>query len=121
MDSASDGRMDTYEARTRMRDVALEALQIVDVLAGGECVQARQRGILRELMGVARGLVADAGYPGEGVWRGLQRATIGLETGFDCGDTGFWRELSIDLREAMETLNSLVAPRGREADIHIIG
>jgi hypothetical protein len=69
----------------------------------------------------ARGLLSDAGYPGEGVWRGLQRATIGLETGFDRDDPGFWRELAADLRAAIDTLDSLVAPRGREADVHIIG
>jgi hypothetical protein len=113
--------MDTNEARTRMRDIALEALQIVDALAASGSVPIRDRGVLRSLTTEARGLLADAGYPGEGVWRGLQRATIGMETGFDRDDPGFWRELAQDLRDAVETLDSLIAPRGREADVHIIG
>jgi hypothetical protein len=44
-----------------------------------------------------------------------------METGFDRDDPGFWRELAQDLRDAVETLDSLIAPRGREADVHIIG
>jgi hypothetical protein len=113
--------MDTNEARMRMRDIALEALRIVDALASSGAISIKERGTVREMVTEARGLLSDAGYPGEGVWRGLQRATIGLETGFDRDDPGFWRELAADLRAAIDTLDSLVAPRGREADVHIIG
>lgn len=113
--------MDTNEARMRMRDIALEALRIVDALATAGTVSIRERGTMRELVVEARRLLSDAGYPGEGVWRGLQRATIGLETGFDHDDPGFWRELAGDLRAAIDTLDNLVAPGGREADVHIIG
>jgi hypothetical protein len=121
MNSADDGRMDTYEARTRMRDLALEAQRIIEAQARGEPLPARDGSTLRQLASEARGLLADAGYPGEGVWRGLQRATIGMETGFDREDRTFWRELAADLRMSIDTLDSLVAPRGREADVHIIG
>jgi hypothetical protein len=44
-----------------------------------------------------------------------------METGFDREDRTFWRELAADLRMSIDTLDSLVAPRGREADVHIIG
>jgi hypothetical protein len=121
MDSASDRRMDTNEARTRMRDIALDALRIVDAQTRGDAVSTRDRAAMRELVSEARSLLADAGYPGEGVWRGVQRASIGMETGFDREDPGYWRELASDLRSAAETLDSLVAPRGREADVHIVG
>lgn len=113
--------MDTNEARTRMRDIATDALRIVDALAASGTISARERGTIRELGTEARALLSDAGYPGEGVWRGLQRATIGLDTGFDRDDPGFWRELAADLRSAIDTLESLIAPRGREADVHIVG
>lgn len=121
MNSASGGRMDTYEARTRMRDIALEAQRIVEAHAQGEPLQTKDRGELRDLAAEARTLLADAGYPGEGVWRGLQRATIGMQTGLDREDRSYWRELAADLHASIETLDSLVAPRGREADVHIVG
>jgi hypothetical protein len=121
MNSASGGRMDTYEARTRMRDIAVEAQQIVEAHAHGEPLQSKDRGALRDLATEARGLLADAGYPGEGVWRGLQRATIGMQTGLDREDPSYWRELAVDLQTSIDTLDSLVTPRGREADVHIIG
>lgn len=121
MISADGGRMNTNEARMRMRDIALEAQQIVDTQARGEPLPGRDRGTLRDLATEARSLLADAGYPGEGVWRGLQRATIGMQTGLDREDRSYWRELAADLGASIETLDSLVAPRGREADVHIIG
>jgi hypothetical protein len=121
MESAKDGRMDTQEARMRMRDLAREAEDIVGRRARGEAAMPRDQAALRQLVGEARTLLADAGYPGEAVWRGLQRATIGYDTAFDREDPGYWRELAADLHEAVETLDSLVSPRGREADVHIVG
>ncbi|MDQ2742719.1 MAG: hypothetical protein M3Z66_10570 [Chloroflexota bacterium] len=114
--------MNTYEARTYMRDIAREGLEIVDRLAAGTPPAFDERRRLHQLASEARGALSDAGYPGEGVWRAIQRASIAIDTGGDQSDGAYWRDLADDLRSAVETLDSLVSPGlGREIDFPVVG
>jgi hypothetical protein len=114
--------MDTTEARIQMRDLAHEGLAIIDRLAQGQTISGSDRERLRGLLVDARALLADAGYPGESVWRGLQRAALGVETHFDRSVPAYWADVAGELRAGMATLDSLVAPAWRsEPDLHIIG
>lgn len=114
--------MDTTEARTRMREMALEALTVVERLRGGEGIDIEAVQRLRRLALDARGCLADAGYPGEAVWQGLQRASIGLDTQLGSADPSFWEDIIEVLQSGAATLESLVSARGRrEGDFRIVG
>jgi hypothetical protein len=114
--------MDTYEARTRMLEMAEPALEIVERLERGESPSPDDRRTLRQLLLEARSTLADAGYPGEAVWRALQRASMAMETSFDQSDPLVWQDTAGQLRAAMETLQSLVSPQfRRESDFYIVG
>lgn len=70
----------------------------------------------------ARSLVGEAGYPGEAVWRGLQRASIGADTNFDSHDSSYWQDVVEELERGAATLASLDSSRGlRDVDFHIVG
>jgi hypothetical protein len=67
-------------------------------------------------------VLTDAGFPGEGVWRGLQRASIAVDTYTDVADETFWNDVADQLREGIGTLDSLVSSAGRrESDFRIVG
>jgi hypothetical protein len=114
--------MDTYEARSKMCDVAAMALATVRRIQEGPAPSYADASELRELLQQARTLLSDAGYPGEAVWRALQRASMGIDTHFDHADAGFWDDISAELRSAVATLESLImSPGSRNADINLVG
>jgi hypothetical protein len=114
--------MDTQEARTQLRELAAQASEIVERIAAGSVPSGDDKLRLRRLVVEARVLLPDAGYPGEGAWRGLQRASIGAETLLDHADPTFWQQVAEELRASVDTLESLVRPGWRrESDFHIVG
>lgn len=114
--------MNTYEARTYMRDLAREALQIIERPSSGTMPVFADRRRLHEMASEARGVLGDAGFPGEGVWRSIQRASIAVDTSGDDPDTDYWRLLEGELQAGLDTLNSLVAPDvGREIEFRVVG
>jgi hypothetical protein len=113
--------MDTYEARLRMRDLAHDALDVVERRQAGASAGREDRSDLRQMATESRSLLGDAGYPGEATWRAIQRASIGLETAFEEPDRSYWEDLADELRQAIETLDNLIGVGRRDADVHIIG
>lgn len=114
--------MDTLEARTYMRDIGEEALEIIRRVAAGEAPSLEDRQRLRQLLLQARQTLPDAGYPGEGTWRALQRATIGIDTMTERPDANYWQDAVAELRIGVDTLSSLISPSWRrESDVQIIG
>jgi hypothetical protein len=114
--------MDTFEARMSMRDLAVAALAIVERLAEGKPAESDTRSRLRQMLTEGRALLADAGYPGESTWRGLQRASMGLDTLFDQSDPLSWEDVAEELRTGLQTLESLVGQGQRpDADIYVVG
>lgn len=114
--------MDTNEARTQMCDIANDALEIVERLQETASPSPEDRSRLRQMLTDARALLSDAGYPGEAVWRGLQRGSIGAETHLDQSDSSYWRDVAQELKEGIQTLESLIATRrSREADFRVVG
>jgi hypothetical protein len=112
--------MDTNEARRRMRDLAREALNTLenDAADAGPRGEAGYR--LRAMEQEARVLLADAGYPGEAVWRALQRASQASQS--DAQSDSPDSDALVDLREALETLESLTAAASeRDSDFRIVG
>jgi hypothetical protein len=104
-----------------MRDLADEALTIVESLAKGEILSRDDKRRLRELVSEARSTLFDAGYPAEAVWRGLQRASIGVDTLLDQPDAAYWEHVAAELRAGLDTLDSLLSPGPRrETDFHIV-
>jgi hypothetical protein len=114
--------MDTFEARMQMRDLGREVLVVVErVLPDGE-VRSTDIQTLRRVTTESRALLSDAGYPAEGVWRAIQRASIGMETHLGESDRLFWSDILEQLRIGVETLESLVTPgEAREPDFRIVG
>ncbi|HEX6506702.1 MAG TPA: hypothetical protein VF221_03630 [Chloroflexota bacterium] len=113
--------MDTREARTRMYEIAGEGLAIVRRFVSGSRPTSSDRDDLRRLVLEARALLAEAGYPGETVWRGLQRANIGADTDFDSYDASYWQDVESDLEQGIETLSALVSTAApRDTDFHIV-
>jgi hypothetical protein len=104
-----------------MRDLADEALEIVGRVEGGKFAPREDRTRLRAMVGEARTLLSDAGFPGEAAWRGLQRASIGLETAFEEPDESYWADVHQELQGAIDTLNSLVTVVRRDTDLRIVG
>jgi hypothetical protein len=104
-----------------MRDLADEALQIVERVERGKPAGREDRSRLRAMAIEARGLLGDAGFPGEAAWRGVQRASIGMETAFEAPDESYWADVHQDLQGAIDTLNSLVSFGRRDSDLHIVG
>jgi hypothetical protein len=113
--------MDTFEARTNMADLGHRGLQIVERVERRGAPTREETLELRQLLRDARALLADAGYPAEAVWRGLQRGSMGAETQFDEVDPGYWASVAEDLRAGLGTLESLITrPRGRDTDVNLI-
>jgi len=114
--------MDTFEARTYIRDIAEEALDIVKRIAAGALPALEDRQRLRQLLLAVREALPDAGYPGESAWRALQRASMGVETMDGQPDTAFWEDVVEELESGIDTLSSLISPAWRrESDFHIVG
>jgi hypothetical protein len=113
--------MNTQEARSDLRDMADEAQVILIKVIERGSVRAPERQSLRRLALEARELLPDAGYPGDGVWRTIQRASISAETLIDEFDHDFWQALEDDLRAARDTLHALISPDyARETDVHFV-
>jgi hypothetical protein len=112
----------TFEARTIMRDLALAALRIVRSIESGVPPTPDHRIRIREMVAEARNVLTDAGYPGEGVWRELSRASMGIDTLRDEPDPFFWRDIAENLQRGLETLETLISTDNRrETDSPIIG
>jgi hypothetical protein len=112
--------MDTNEARRRMRDLARETLEILDSAVAEDGPRGKAISRVAEMEQESRALLADAGYPGESVWRGLQRARLALEAGGE--DQALELEASAEMRESLERLDSLIAAASeRESDFRIVG
>lgn len=112
--------MDTYEARRQMRDLARDALDLLDEVADGDTSLSDALIELRKMELEARTLLADAGYPGEAAWRSLQRGVQALAA--DERDAGLIEEVRSSLQETIATLDSLTgATTGRDSDFRIVG
>jgi len=113
--------MNTQEARRRMRDLAAQAITITTRLGSGEAATKDHAEQLRAMVVEARGLLAEAGYPAEAVWRGLQRADIGIQTALGGSDAGYWLDVSDDLTSGMQVLENLVGSHTtRDVDFRIV-
>ena len=104
-----------------MRDLAALAITITTRLASGEVATRDHAEQLRAMVVEARGLLAEAGFPGEAVWRGLQRADIGIQTALGGSDAGYWLDVSDDLTSGMQVLENLVGSHTtRDVDFRIV-
>jgi hypothetical protein len=114
--------MNTQDARREMESLAAEALAIVSRIREGRAPSLDDRNNLRRMASEARALLAEAGYPGEAVWRGLQRSSMGTDTNFDSHDSGYWQDVVDELERGAATLASLDSSRSfRDVDFHIVG
>jgi hypothetical protein len=114
--------MDTYEARTRMCDIGRGALTIALELSSGAAPTTADKANLRRMLLEARSLLADAGYPGEAVWRALHRSSIGADTTLDQPDASYWQDVAGSLEAGIATLESLISSHpARETDFRVIG
>lgn len=114
--------MNTFEARSRMSEIGRRAIVIVERLSAGGAAGYEDRTTLRQLAVESRALLAEAGFPGEAVWRGLTRASLGVDTALSASDALFWDDVLGDLAAGTATLDDLVSPLlGRDSDIHIVG
>src|SRR5438105_5058429 len=108
MDNAERVGMNTQEARIELRDLARAALGIVEGIEHGRRPSVEDGRDLRKMVAEARVLMADAGFPGETTWRGLSRASLGVDTLVEAPDTLYWHDVAEELRSGLETLESLV-------------
>jgi hypothetical protein len=114
--------MNTQEARIGLRDLAREALAIVEEIERGHAPSPQARLDLHRLASEARALIYDAGYPGEATWRGLSRASMGADTLVDAPDPTFWNDAAEELRIGVETLEALLTSGIRhETDFPLVG
>jgi hypothetical protein len=114
--------MNTQDARREMHVLADEGLSILNRLQESRTISLDDRNSLRRMANEARSLLSEAGYPGEAVWRGLQRASIGVDTNFQSHDLPYWHDVQDELERGAETLASLdTASSPRDADFHIVG
>ena len=114
--------MNTQDARRDMGSLATEGLAIVKAIRDNRAASSEDRNRLRRMASEARSLLSEAGYPGDAVWRGLQRASIGAETYFDSFDAGYWQDVTDELERGAATLSALESPGSvRDADFHIVG
>jgi hypothetical protein len=114
--------MNTQDARREMETLATQGLAIVNRIREGRSPSLEDRNNLRRMASEARTLLAEAGYPGEAVWRGLQRASIGADTNFDSHDASYWHDVVDELERGAATLASLDSTRGfKDIDFHIVG
>ena len=100
--------MNTQDARRNMGSLATEGLAIVKSIGENRSASPDDRNRLRHMASEARTLLSEAGYPGDAVWRGLQRASIGAETYFDSFDTGYWQDVMDELERGAATLRRLL-------------
>jgi hypothetical protein len=105
-----------------MSEIGHLAITIVERLSTGAVATYDDRTGLRSMAVESRELLAEAGFPGEAVWRGLTRASIGVDTSLSEADVLFWVDVLEDLTAGTSTLDDLVSPHfAREADFRIIG
>lgn len=114
--------MNTQDARRELETLAAQGLFIVSRIRETRTALREDQDTLKRMASEARTLLAEAGYPGEAVWRGLQRASIGTETHFDSYDPSYWDHVSNELEHGASVLASLDSSRSfRHVDIHIVG
>jgi hypothetical protein len=114
--------MNTQDARRDMASLATDGLAIVEAIGENRTASTDDRNRLRSMASEARALLSEAGYPGDAVWRGLQRASIGAETNFDAFDPGYWQDVTDELERGAATLSSLDSLGSvKDADFHIVG
>ena len=122
MISANVMRMNTQDARRELQSLAAQGLTILAFVCDGRAPSLADRNTLRRLASEARELLPEAGFPGEPIWRGLQRASIGTDTNFDSFDAAYWRDVIDELERGVELLATLdSARRVRDIDIHVVG
>lgn len=105
-----------------MRELGHEVLRSVERYATGKTVRAADCDRMRAAFQEAREVFFDAGYPAEAVWRGIQRAAIGLETLYGEPDRFYWEDAAAELRQGLEALDALLSSGSlRDIDLHIVG
>lgn len=113
--------MDTFEARQRMKDLASEGLELLNRFLCGESSMLVAAEQARRLSSESRTVLMDAGYPGESTWRALQRAANGLSVLGDAPPPEYLEEVKLELTEARDALNRLLAVGAEsEADFRIV-
>jgi hypothetical protein len=114
--------MNTYEARSRMSEIGHRAIDIINRLRKGDSASFEDRSRLRSFAVESRELLTEAGFPGEAVWRGLTRASMGVDTSLSSADPYFWQDVLDDLGGGTTTLDDLIAPHFNSgADFTIVG
>lgn len=113
--------MDTQEARIVMRDLAERGLAAVDRYRARDDSGLIPVVDIRGLQVKARAVLADAGYPGEGVWQALNHAYFGIEVYGEPAESAYWGDIEAELRSGIATLDGLLMPPGLSADFPIIG
>jgi hypothetical protein len=114
--------MDTFEARSKMRDLAQATLDLIEGLDRSSTSRREAIAGLRDMEQEARALLADAGYPGEAAWRGIQRSRILAESDPSVMDESMRGDIVGDLQLAVGTLGSLVSGAlQRDSDFRIVG
>jgi hypothetical protein len=114
--------MNTQDARREMEALAAQGLAIVNRIREGRAPSLEDRNNLRRMASESRSLLAEAGYPGEAVWRGLQRSSIGADTNFDSHDSSYWQDVIDELERGAATLAALHSSRDfRDIDFRIVG
>lgn len=114
--------MDTTEARMRMLDLANRGLGLLEEFRSGDEASRSTIEQFRRIVDEARSLLSDAGYPAEGVWRGMQRVLSAMLSGVGRDDAEYWQDLANDFADARDSLDRLLStPVGRETDFRIVG
>ncbi|HEX8918571.1 MAG TPA: hypothetical protein VF898_08715 [Chloroflexota bacterium] len=114
--------MDTQEARRELLQLGERAFELARRFRDGDAPSKDDRSNLREMVLTARATLPDAGYPGEGIWRGLQRTSMGAETWLDGSDSTFWDDVLAEIESGIDTLRPLVSPGvSRDSDFYVVG
>ncbi|MGH2442423.1 MAG: hypothetical protein ACRDFX_04600 [Chloroflexota bacterium] len=114
--------MDTLEARVQMYALTLRGREVLEGFLAGSLTSREAADQFRRIVGEARPVLTDAGYPAEAAWRALQSASAGFDAYIDPFDASFWSDTQRELQEAEENLERLVSARaGEQADFRIIG
>lgn len=113
--------MDTHSARIEMLGLARRAVDLEERYATDEETVGRALLITRELIDEARGLLADAGYPGQPVWNALQHMFFALGFHSEPLNAAEWDSVKEDLLAARNTLDDLLnAGKYRDSDFRVV-
>lgn len=113
--------MDTIEARRAVAALARRSLELLSTWKSEDVGSVLVPEQLHAVIGQARSLLADAGYPAETVWQALRAIQLGLDAYDEPPQSEYWTDVEADLRSALDSLEALVSPGARDADFHFIG